>query len=226
MPGGGVGGEEGGEGGDDRGEDRFARFGGVSPSRRGIAPAPSPALSGARSRLMPMPTPIRWSPVVGSAPRCSQRIPATLRLSMRTSFGHLRIGEGPRASRASATAIPARSGVHERWCSGVSTRIAVRIEEEASSHRRPERPRPAVWWSTRIVVKGASPSSASARARTARAESTSPKRRSAKRAGESGAVFIGSHPGARRGGARIRFRIFGGILRKSSVFELPRNLKG
>lgn len=199
---------------------------GVSPSRRGTAPAPSPAPSGAVSRLTPMPTPIRWSPVVGSLPRCSQRIPATLRPSMRTSFGHLRSGEAPRASRASATAIPARRGVQVRWCSAVSTRIAVRSEEGASSHRRLERPRPAVWWSTRIVVKGVSRSSASARARTARAESTSPKRRSAKGAGESGAVFIGSHPGARRGGVRIRFRIFGGILRKSSVFELPWNLKG
>ena len=110
-----------------------------------------------------------FSPIPATAqPACgrpSTRIPATLRPSTSTSFGHLiRAGEpGPRAVTTSATATPATSG---------SNRGGSRITIEQSSarpgaavHVLPWRPRPADCSAAVTTVPCGAPEAASSRAR-------------------------------------------------------------
>ena len=156
-------------------------------ARRSIARAP-PAAAGASARSRPArgrassrcrgaragrsssrsatlrPIPITAHPSCG---RPSTRMPATLRPSSHTSFGHLtavRSGPPMTASTVSATATPVASG---------SSRGGSRMTTEQSSarpagatHTRPCRPRPAVCSAAVTTVPWGAPAAASSRART------------------------------------------------------------
>lgn len=86
----------------------------------------------------------------------SERIPHTLRLSIRTSLGHLsvtRAGSSKKSRSAIVIAAPANSGIHpHRFCAIARGPATTSRSTEAASdvpagavHVRPMRPRPSVW---------------------------------------------------------------------------------
>ena len=111
---------------------------------------------------VPCPAPPRSA--VGGSPIAS--IPATLRPPMRTSFGHLSRAATPSPARASATPTArARTARVGGTLAGRRTTREARIEAPgASSHTRPCRPRPALWWSAATTRPLSQPAAAASRA--------------------------------------------------------------
>ena len=95
----------------------------------------------------------------------SASTPATLRSPMRRSFGHFRDGETPATARHASAAASATACVYRCRPSALSAWKSIETSSElpgGACHRRPSRPRPAVWWSATSAVPGGAPCRAAA----------------------------------------------------------------